>query len=98
MVKLKHISLYKSGHVPDHIVQEIDDLMDNIISVIAPYVKDTPANVILSAFNRLHASMIVALISEKEEDIKNAALLEAKSLMLNIEDIAKVKIFEDEKI
>lgn len=94
MVKMKHLQLYKSGDVPDHIIQEVDDLMNNLICAMAPLVKDVPPGYILSAFNRIHAAMIFALISESPEELKKAALLEAKGLILNIEDISKVKIFD----
>jgi|SRR5882757_223991 len=98
MVKLKHISLHKSGNVPDHILQEADALMERMIDSIFPCLKDISPNIVLSAFNRLHASIIVTIISGKDGELKRAALLEAKGLILNIEDIGKVKIFEDDKI
>lgn len=95
MVKLKHLKAYDRNDCPDHVVQEVDDLMDKIICAVSPTLLDVPPNLILSAFNRLHAAVIVTLISSNPEEIRNAVLVEVRGLIGNVEDIAKLKVIDD---
>ena len=94
MVKLKHLKAHKRNSSPDHIVQEVDDLITNMANALSPVLLDVEPNVILSAFNRLHAGMIVVLISEKEEELINAVKCELAGLIGNVEDIANIEIFK----
>ena len=93
MVKMKHLKAYERNSCPDHVVQEVDDLMAKLLDAIGPILGGRDANIILSAFNRLHASMIVALISAKKEEIINATHQEVKGLIGNVEDISNIEIF-----
>lgn len=95
MVKLRQITCYKASNAPDHILQEIETLMNKLTDAIRLLVKDEPPNIILSAFNRLHAAMIVTIVASDADEIKKAAVTEAQGLILNIEDIGNVKIFTD---
>jgi hypothetical protein len=97
MVKLKHLKAYDRNTIPEHIVQEVDDLIEKLAVAVAPFVVSIDSNIILSAFNRLHAGIIVTLISEKHEEIRNATLQEVKGLIGNVEDITGVKILKDEE-
>lgn len=93
MVKVRQITCHKASNAPDHILQEIEALMNKLTNVVCPLIKDEAANIVLSAFNRIHAAMIVTLISSDPDEIKKASMVEAQGLILNIEDISNVKIF-----
>ena len=96
MGKLQHIIACQAENAPDHVIQEIDDLMDKITNQLQGVMDGIPPNIILSAFNRLHACLIATIVVEDPVAIKNAALAEAKALILNIENISKVEIFPSE--
>lgn len=91
MSKLDLVRLYRTEDVPDHVLQEVEDLITKIGEALAPAVKGHSPNIIISAFNRFHAAMIVALISE--EGLEAAAQTEAIGLMKNIEHISGKEIW-----
>lgn len=95
MVKMKHIKCYKQDDVPDHLIQEVEELMNKIVAVLRPMINDASPNILMSAFNRLHAALVVTLITEDPEEIRNATVSEVKALIGNIEDIANIKVFEE---
>jgi hypothetical protein len=97
MVKLKHLKAYETKDCPDHIIEEVQALMDKMLYIVAPLMTEISPNIALSAFNRVHAALIVTMISDNPEEIKNAACCEAAGLIGNIEDISKVKIFDEER-
>lgn len=94
MVKLKHLKFCQRNECPDHIVQEVDELMFKMFEALSPIVADLSPNILLSAFNRIHATFIVMLISNNREEIKNAVYAELKGLIGNVEDISGVEIFD----
>lgn len=83
MAKLKLIRLYQADKVPDHLFQEVCELVDKMGKVLSPVLDGRDANIILSAFNRFHAGMIVSLITK--EGMKEAAQTEAIGLLKNID-------------
>jgi hypothetical protein len=96
MVRLKHLKAYERNSCPDHIVHEVDNLMDKMCKALWPILDGADLNIILAAFNRLHASIIVALISEKEGELESATLCEVKGLIGNIEDISGKKVLKND--
>jgi hypothetical protein len=97
MVKLKHLKAYNTEDVPDHVVEEINhatEALGQALELAIDALNDKlkgdgqevfGANVILCAFNRLHAAMIKHYISDDTEELKVAALVEARTLLKNIE-------------
>lgn len=92
MTKMKIIRLYKAENVPDHIFQEVCDLVDKMSKTLSVCCENHEQNIILSAFNRFHAEMIVALVSEK--GLEEAAKTEAIGLMKNVEHISGKEFFD----
>lgn len=89
MTWLKMIRLYKCEDVPDHILEEVQKVTLDMGERISSLFKDHDINVILSAFNRLHACVIVGAVTE--EALEDAAKTEAIGLMRNIEHASGVK-------
>ena len=95
MPKLRIVRLYKTDEVPDHLFQEVLDLVNKIGESLNECLKDEDPSIVLSAFNRFHACMIVSLITEK--GLKDAAETEAIGLMKNVEHISGQKIWEEKE-
>ena len=94
MVKMKHLKAYERNECPDYLVQEVGELIIKLSNVICPILRNADSNIMLAAFNRLHASVIVSLIADDEQELRNAAIQEVKGLIGNIEDISKFIIIE----
>ena len=93
MTKLKLIRLYRDNEVPDHILQEVNDLMKKMGESLAVLYADHDINIIISALNRVHAATIVAAITK--EGLADAAKTEALGLIKNIEHISGLTVFEE---
>lgn len=93
MTKLRLIRLYNAGDVPDHVLQEVMDLTTQIAHDISESLIGHDGGVILSAFNRFHASMICAMVSES--GLKEAARTEAIGLIKNVEHMSGQSVLED---
>lgn len=94
MVKLKSIRLYDADRVPENIIEEIEELIRKMDISLRNANEGHSSNIILSAFNRFHASIICELISEN--DLINAAKTEAIGLIKNVESISGIKIWQGE--
>jgi hypothetical protein len=92
MVKLKHLKCYDAALVPDHIVQQVDEACEKMLSAMSIAVGSIDTNILLSAFNRAHAITIMHLISSDPEHLRNATLCEAKTLIKNVEFFSKVEM------
>lgn len=86
MTWLSVIRLYRTEDVPDHVLEQIGLLIDEIGKKIAPILEKHEENIVLSAFNRLHAAFIVQLITE--EGLLEATKTEMIGLMRNVEHIS----------
>lgn len=93
MTKLSLVRLYRTEDVPDHILQEVIELVNKMGSALGPILKDQHSNIILSAFNRFHAGMIVTLVSEN--GLKDAAQTEAIGIIKNVEHISGLELFKE---
>lgn len=93
--KLDIIRLYRDEDVPDHILQEVCDLVEKMGRALSPVINDVSPNLIISAFNRFHAGVIVALVTEK--GLADATRTEAIGLIKNVEHISGIEIFGSEK-
>lgn len=94
MKKLRLVRLYRDENVPDHILHEVLDLMEKMAKSIAPILHDKDVGLCLSAFNRLHAGLIVHFITK--DGLANATTTEAIGLVRNVEHISGQKVFLDE--
>jgi hypothetical protein len=95
MAKLKLIRLYKVDDVPDHIVQEVCDVVNKLGKHLSKACEGHEQNIILSAFARFHAGMICSLVSEN--DLENAAKTEAIGLIKNIEHMSGKTILSSDE-
>ncbi len=95
MTKIKMIKLYKTDDVPDHIIQEVTNLVDRIAKAVGRVCEKEHPNIILSAMNRFHALVINGLVAESS--LKEGAQSEAICLVRNVEHISGIKIFESEE-
>jgi hypothetical protein len=91
MVKLKHIKMYDTKDVPDHIDEEVTALAVKIGIEISNLIKDKDTNLILSALNFVHAAMIKNIISDDPDELEKAAYIEALTLIKNIEFLSQIK-------
>ena len=92
MSKLTLVRLYRAEDVPDHVMQEVCDLVDKMGAALSPALVGHDYNIILSAFNRFHAGMICALVAEN--GLEEAAKTEAIGLVKNVEHISGITVFE----
>jgi len=96
MVRMKMVNLYKTENVPDHVIEELKDLIMKIMKQVAPVIENTNCNLILSAMNHIMAMMVEMYISEKPEEIKRAAQNMAIGFLGNVKlytgvDVMKVE-------
>ena len=91
--KLKMIRLYKTEDVPDHILEEITSLMNAMLDKIGEATVGHDINVIVSAFNRVHAALIVS--SMTEDGLLKATRTEMIGLMKNVEHISGQSLQEE---
>lgn len=91
MGKLRLVRMYNADDVPEHIFQEVCDLVTKIGDALGPALGNAHPNIVLSAFARFHAAMIVALVAE--DSLEDAAKAEAVGILKNVDDIAKTKYF-----
>jgi hypothetical protein len=90
MTRLSLIRLYRTEDVPDHILQEVNDLIKKMVAALEKATEGHDTNIVLSAFNRLHAMAITEAITEK--GLSEAARTEAIGLIKNIEHLSGKKI------
>lgn len=93
MTKIPLIKMYKDDEVPDHLLQEVQDLVTEMIKVLHKPCNGKDANVLLSAFNRMHAILIIDLVTERS--LSEAAGAFAVGLIKNVESLSGKKILED---
>lgn len=84
------IRLYAAEKVPDHIMQEVEDLINKLGIKLGEACAGHDHNIILSAFNRFHAGMICAMVTE--EGLIEAAKTEAIGLLKNIQNMSGQEI------
>lgn len=89
MVRLKNLEMHKIDNIPDHVLQEIVELAQLLMTEWAEMVKDTPCNIALGAFTFAHAAFLAHIIEEKE--LHKAAQMGAISLIKNVEMIMRQK-------
>lgn len=88
------VRLYKTENVPDHLIQEVEEVIKKMTFQFKNILEDHHPNIILSAFNRLHAGLIVHLVDES--GLVDAVRTEAIGLIKNSEHISgKVIMGED---
>ena len=90
-MKLKHLKAYNTNDVPEHITQEINELSAILVQAIKPHLDGRSPNIVLCAFNFLHAGLLKMYVSDKREEIENAARLAAISIIKNVELLINLK-------
>lgn len=94
-MRLKNLKSYDLNDVPDHVIEELKNLTDELATLILPYFQNHDPNLILSALSRLNAISIIMLVSKDPDELKSAARTYAIGLIKNIEQIADIKILND---
>ncbi len=92
MTRLKRIGLYNAEDVPDHIIQEVEELNIKLAKAITDACYGHSQNILIAALNRTHAAIICTLVTK--EGLREAARSEAIAIMQNIEHMSGVKIME----
>jgi hypothetical protein len=95
MSKVSMVRLYNAEDVPDAIVHEVQLLVDKIGKCLLENIANHNPNIILSAFNRYHAKMIIALV--EDGSLEDATATEALALVKNVEHLSGKKILPEEK-
>ena len=84
--KLRIIRLYKNEDVPDHILEEVQRLTQELLFCISECkAKCSNMGIFLSAFNRLHALIIVDVLTD--EGLQDGVMTEMIGLMKNVEHL-----------
>ncbi len=91
MTKLKMIRLYNAETVPEHIFEEICELVEKMGIAFEKSCEGHSSNIILSAFNRFHAGLICALVTEN--GLEEATKTEMIGLGKNVEHMSGKKFF-----
>lgn len=92
-MKLKHLKMYDTRDVPEHLVEEMIKLAKEMLASMQSIVERSDPNVALGALNFLHAAVLNELISDDEEEQTKGALFAAKALIGNVEMLTGIKIF-----
>lgn len=95
MTKLKLFKTYREEEVPDHVLEEIHQMVNEIVPLILSRYKDKSPNLILNAISNIHAALICAFVKDDDEQIKNAALHSVKCFLSKIDVIRKSDIFKE---
>ncbi len=83
-MKLRNLSGIKTENAPDHILQEIQNLTEEIGKILLPILRKHNPNIVLSALNFFHVSMIKLLISDNRKELERAVILEGEALFENM--------------
>ena len=94
-MKLKHLKMYDTKDVPEHLVEEMVKLAKDMCAAVQPLVECHNPNIVLGALNFLHASILTTLISDNPEEQTKGVLFSAKALMRNVEMLTGIKIMPD---
>lgn len=94
MTKFKLVRLYKTEDVPDHLVEEVNKLVEKLGHAFDVPCKDHNPSIIMSAFNRFHAALICILVTE--EGLAEAVKTEMIGLGKNAEHLSGQKIFQED--
>lgn len=94
--KLKPIRCVRAEDTPDHLLEEVGHLVDQIGDRIMDLLVCNDPNLSLAALNFFHSMMITKVVGNQENVIKESTLLEAKILIMNVQRITKVQILKEE--
>lgn len=94
--KGKSLSCVRAEDTPDHILEEVGRLVDQIGDRIMDLLVCSDPNISLAALNFFHSMMITKVVGNQENVIKESTLLEAKILIMNVQRITKVQILKEE--
>jgi hypothetical protein len=94
MTKFKIVRLYKTDDVPDHIVEEVNQLVEKLGRAFEAPCRDHDQSIILSAFNRFHAALICSMVTEA--GLAEAVKTEMVGLGKNAEHMSGQKIFRED--
>lgn len=87
MAKIKPLSMHKIEDVPDHLLQEIIDYSEKLVSHMAPLIDSTHPNIALNAIQWANAVFIKHLITNNPEELRKAAKWAAVELLKNVEKL-----------
>ena len=90
-MKFKILRLYRDQDIPDHSLQEVQDVTERLGFCVQELSKKHDLNIILSALNRFHAAFIVFAVTK--EGLEDAAQTEAVGLLKNIDHLAGTNYF-----
>ena len=90
-MKLKFLSPISMDKVPDHLIEEINQLAVKMGEALFPLFNHQNPNITMAAMNYVHAALINQLITDDPVEKVKAAKLTALALMRNIQRIAEIK-------
>lgn len=88
-VKLKNIKMYDTKDVPDHILQEVHDLVGLMFTEFSEMTQDVNSNIVMAAINYFHAIVLMEMITER--NVYEAAQTDAVVLVKNVEFLMRQK-------
>lgn len=85
--------MYNINDVPEHIIEEINEVIQNLAVAFGDIIHGKDFNIAMSALNLFHASSIVHFC--EKDHLKQCVETEAIALIKNVEHISQEKIFTD---
>lgn len=89
MVKLKHLKMYDTSEIPDHIMHQMTELAMLLLTEWQEMCKDTESNIALGAWNFAHAVVLVEFF--QDTCAHRGAKMSALSLIKNVEMLLSQK-------
>lgn len=96
-MKTSNISIFNDGDVPDHMIEEVTAVVRKLIDEVSELIAKHSPNVVLSAFNRFHAALILELVVDDPKQIEKALISCSNGLIENVRGMCKYDLFEEYK-
>ncbi len=93
MEKIPTISIHNAKDIPDHLLQEVQDVAAEMGKSFEKLFQSHDLNIILSAFSFVHAALVVSIVDE--QCLEEAASTGAIGLIKNIEHMSGQKILTE---
>jgi len=87
MTKFRVLKMYAVNDTPDHIVEEMDRVKEELIKAIAKVCIDTGSdkNIVMAALSFAHGAFVCSIVMDTDEAQKNARESTALGIYKNME-------------
>lgn len=95
MSKRPNLSLRNSEEIPDHILETIERARAKLLKFASNELEKMPPELLLAAFNQVHALIILMMATEDVTDIEDLGVLESQAMLLNMKQFSTKDIYKD---